>query len=115
MNIKKWNWQWVSLFAVVILVSQTMFWGYELFGQFNAMLGNNTLPTLSEILVTLIPLNILVPVTGLLGVGITVFLIWHWIDLGSKIEREQLYIEFLEKENKKLEEKYESIRQNRTS
>lgn len=86
MNKNKWNWNWVKGFAIVIVITNGLFWCYELIGQFSAMTGDNTKPTLSEILVTLVPQPILVSATIILGLSITSFLVWHWIDLKGKIQ-----------------------------
>ncbi len=81
MDRTKWNKTFITLFALAILVVI----GFESFGQVTHWLGYVYFPTISEILVTLVPLHILIFATIVGGIGSMIWLVWHWIDLHRQI------------------------------
>ncbi len=85
MDRTKWNKTFIILFALVILLAV----GFEAFGQVTYWLGYAYFPTLSEILVTLIPLNILIFATAVVGISAPIWLVWHWIVLHKQIFRDK--------------------------
>jgi hypothetical protein len=75
--MSKFNTWWVRGWVIVGLLALA----YEGAAFVNETWGNATLPTLSTIIVTLIPLPILDAIT----VIVCVVLLWHWADLQKKL------------------------------
>lgn len=85
MDRTKWAKWFVQGWIPVLGLTSGIFLAYELFGQVTHMLGIPFYPTLSEVIVTLVPMRVLMPATLLIGLGATAFFCWHWWDLSQRI------------------------------
>ncbi len=74
--MKSWSPKWLIGWAIILLVALI----YELTAFAFELSGVRTFPTLSSIIVGLIPLRILEPLT----IVVALVLLWHWWDLSRR-------------------------------
>ncbi len=75
--MEKWSRRWLAGWAIILSLALV----YELIAFVFEMSGTLTFPTLSSIIVGLIPLRILEPLT----IVVALVLLWHWWDLSRRL------------------------------